>query len=195
MVIVGLVILGQSAMLWLDNVAQRSGLYRRQEGGSYCAEEGLNLGRAWILAQMGTATQMDPLILNPLLADPANPADLASANKDLCQITGPPGTFLLPTGRAISGLSTLCRVDPQTGAPMYRINLIDDIDEAPPVPNPFQDKNNVFILRAECIRPSLEYSKQLAGTPTEMTNVALIEINQAGGTGCYGPGGLGGCGL
>ncbi len=195
MVILGLVILGQSAMLWLDRVAQSSGLYRRQEAGGYCAEEGLNLGRAWILQQMGAATQLDPLILNPLLADPANPSDLALATKDLCQIVGAPGTITLTSGRKISGLANLCRIDPTTGNPMYRINLIDDIDEPPPNANPFVDQDNVFLIRAECVRPSLEYKVQRAGASQQTTDVALVEVNQAGGAGCYsGPGGPGGCG-
>jgi hypothetical protein len=191
MVILGLIILGQSAMLWLDRVAQSSGLYRRQEGGAYCAEEGLNLGRAWILQQMGTAPQINPLILNPLLADPANPADLALATKDLCQIAGLP----LPGVGVITGLAALCRLDPQTGAPMYRINLIDDIDEPPPTPNPFLDTDNVFLVRAECIRPALEFKVQQNGATVQTTDVAMVEINQAGGPGCFGPGNAAGCGM
>jgi hypothetical protein len=193
MIILGLIMLGQSAMLWLDRVAQSSGLYRRQEGSSYCAEEGLNLGRAWILQQMGTAPQIDPLILNPLLADPADPASLSLPSKDLCQI-GP--NVLLSSGKKITGLLALCRIDPVTGTSMYRINLIDDIDENPPTPNPFQDKNNVFLVRSECKRPSMEHTAAHNGVPTQITQVAIVEVNQAGLAGCYGnninPAGCGG---
>jgi hypothetical protein len=183
MIVMGLIVLGQSAMLWLDRVAQSSGLYRRQEGSSYCAEEGLNLGRAWILQQMGNAPQLDPLILNPLLADPADPADMSLKTKDLCQIGN--GFAVAPT-RIITGLAALCRLDPISGTPMYRINLIDDIDEAPPAPNPFKDTNNVFMVRAECLRPNLQFSVPKNGVPTQTTQVAIVEVNQAGGAGCYG---------
>jgi hypothetical protein len=190
MIVLGLIILGQSAMLWLDRVAQSSGLYRRQEGGTYCAEEGGALGRAWILAQMGAAPMINPIILNTLLADPANPADLALATKDLCQI----GPLVLPNGQPITGLAGLCRLDPLTGLPMYRINLVDDIDEPPPTPNPFQDQNNVFMIRSECARPTLEYPVRLNGNQQQDTDVALVEVNQSGLAGCYGGGTPAGCG-
>ena len=190
MIILGLIVLGQSAMLWMDHVAQSSGLYRRQEGAAYCAEEGVALGRAWVLTQMGTAPQINPLILNPLLADPANPADLSLATKDLCQI----GPLALPGGLNITGLAGLCRLDPQTGAPMYRINLVDDIDEPPPTANPFQDQNNVFMIRAECQRPSMEFQIAANGTSRQTTDVAIVEVNQSGLSGCYGSGNPAGCG-
>jgi hypothetical protein len=191
MIVLGLIILGQSAMLWLDRVAQSSGLYRRQEGGGYCADEGVALGRAWVLSEMGTGAALPPGILNPLLADPANPADLTLATKDLCQI----GPMVLPSGFAIVGLAGLCRVDPQTGLPMYSINLIDDIDEPPPNMNPYLDTNSVFMIRSECRRPTLTYPVMNAGKPRQTTNVALVEVNQAGATSCYGPGNAAGCGL
>src|SRR5450432_778422 len=190
MIILGLIVLGQSAMLWLDHVAQSSGTYRRQEGSAYCAEEGIALGRAWILAQMGTASQINPLILNPLLADPANAADLTLATKDLCQIGG----LALPSGLIITGLAAICRIDPQTGGPMYHINLVDDMDEPPPNANPFQDQNNVFMIRAECARPSMDVQVTVNGTARQDTDVAVVEVNQSGSTPCYGPGTAAGCG-
>jgi hypothetical protein len=192
MIILGLIVLGQSAMLWMDRVAQSSGLYRRQEGGAYCADEGVALGRAWVLAEMGAAAQIDPQILNHFLADPADPADLSSAVKDLCQ--APPVT--LPSGLLVTSLAGLCRTDP-AGNPMYSINLIDDIDEAPPNMNPFKDGNNVFMIRSECKVPALSYKANsgLSNNKLEqIADVAVVEVNQAGSTPCYGVGGLAGCG-
>ncbi len=97
MLILGLLILGQAAMLSLDQIALRSGTYRRQETGSYCAEEGLNLARAWLLKALNGATQINPLVLQELLADPADPTNDATGmqnpGKDLCQVAlvaGPP---------------------------------------------------------------------------------------------------------
>jgi hypothetical protein len=190
MIVLGLIILGQSAMLWLDRVAQTSGLYRRQEGGGYVAAEGQALGRAWVLSAMGPATVLDPQILNHFLADPADPADLASPAKDLCQV----GPIILPSGLPVVGLAGLCRLDPQTGQPMYSINLIDDIDEAPPNMNPFVDTNSVFMIRAESRRPGMNFSVSAGGTKQVTTEVSAVEVNQAGSTPCYGGGNPAGCG-
>jgi hypothetical protein len=191
MIVLGLIILGQSSMLWLDRVAQQSGLYRRQEGSAYCADEGVALGRAWVLSEMGAASQLNPLILNPLLADPANPQDLTLPTKDLCQIGA---NFALSTGIVINGLANMCRIDPQTGLPIYSITLVDDIDEPPPNANPFVDKNNVFMIRSECRRANLEYQVSKNGQPQQDTDVAIVEVNQSGSTPCYGPGSGAGCG-
>ena len=122
--------------------------------------------------------------------DPTNLADLALPTKDLCQI-GPLG---LPSGLAITGLAGVCRPDPQTGTPMYRINLVDDMDEPPPNANPFQDQNNVFMIRAECVRPSMEVQVTANGTRRQDTDVVLVEVNQSGLASCYGPGNPAGCG-
>ena len=186
MIILGLLILGQAAMLLLDQVALRSGTYRRQEAGGYCAEEGLNLGRAWLLGAMAGNPQLPPTTLNWLLADPTDPTatginGLANANKDLCLI----GTGMIPlaSGTTIPGLSGWCRTD-SAGNPLYRINLVDDLDEPPPNANPIKDENNVFILRAECLDTNTILRSQATGQSNQ--DVAMVEINQAGSSSCYG---------
>ncbi len=141
MVVAALLVLGQLVMLLMDNVAQRSGSFRRQQRGDYCAEEGISLARAWV-AQNQAAGVLSPAILSGpvpapdgttsapgtafpnagLLADPTNPVDLAA--RDLCNIA----TVGTP---AVPGLLGLCRYQPGTTANLYRINLVDDIDEPP----------------------------------------------------------------
>jgi hypothetical protein len=193
MLILGLLILGQAAMLSLDQIALRSGTYRRQETGSYCAEEGLNLGRAWLLRALNGATQISPVLLTELLADPSDPTNDAtgmhSPLKDLCQIVAVPGP------PAVAGLSGLCRPDPNSpGSNMYQINLIDDIDEQPPGTDPFHDTNNVFFLRAECLAQS---SVQRPSNGLQQNDVAMVEVNQSGASNCYGMTGssnMAGCG-
>jgi hypothetical protein len=218
MLIFGLLILGESAMLVMDNVAKKSGGFRRGQRAAYCADEGLNLGRAWVLQQLkGVGALPDevlsgnpagsppsPLANSGLLTDSVDVADLSNPNKDLCQIpSGVPLTVagvVLPNG----GLGGLCRTD-SAGNPLYRINLVDDIDD--PVAGgiqPFQDRNEVFLIRSECLATDsmLSWDPLLPGppkTPTTgpgtITEVATIEVNQAGATYCYGPGGSGaGCG-
>ena len=182
MLILGLLILGQATMLSLDNIALRSGTYRRQETGSYCAEEGLNLARAWLLKALNGATQINPVILQQLLADPSDPTSdatgMQNVNKDLCQIVsiaGPP---------AVAGLINLCRVDATspTGF-MYQINLIDDIDEQPPNIDPFHDTNNVFFMRAECLSGT---SVLRPSNGLQQADVAMVEVNQSAAASCYG---------
>jgi hypothetical protein len=102
--------------------------------------------------------------------------------------------MVLPTGVSIVGLAGLCRLDPQTGLPMYQINLIDDIDEPPPNMNPFVDTNNVFMIRSENRRPALEYPVMYNGKQQQETDVVLVEVNQSGSTPCYGGGNAAGCG-
>jgi hypothetical protein len=182
MLILGLLILGQAAMLSLDQIALRSGTYRRQEQGNYCAEEGLNLARAWLLKALNGATQINPLILQQLLADPSDPTNdatgMQSNTKDLCQVVavaGPP---------AVAGLFGLCRADPTSpDGWMYQINLIDDIDEQPPNIDPFHDTNNVFFLRAECLSGS---ALLRPSNGVQQTDVAMIEVNQSAASSCYG---------
>jgi ribosome-associated protein len=181
MLILGLLILGQAAMLSLDQIAQRSGTYRRQQQGNYCAEEGLNLARAWLLKALNGATVLNPILEQQLLADPSDPTNDAtgmhSATKDLCQIVTVPGP------PAIAGLSGLCRTDPSSGLPMYQINLIDDIDEQPPNIDPFHDTNNVFFLRAECLANS---SVLRPNSGLQQSDVAMVEVNQSAASSCYG---------
>jgi len=193
MLILGLLILGQAAMLSLDNIALRSGTYRRQETGNYCAEEGLNLARAWLLKALNGATQINPVLLGQLLADPSDPTNdatgMQSPTKDLCQIN------LVPGPPAVTGLVNLCRADPTSPTGwMYQINLIDDIDEQPPGIDPFSDTNNVFFLRAECLAGAAQLRPQ-SGLQT--TDVAMVEVNQSGASNCYGMSGsanAAGCG-
>jgi hypothetical protein len=182
MLILGLLILGQATMLSLDQIALRSGTYRRQETGSYCAEEGLNLARAWLLRALNGNTQINPVLLQQLLADPSDPTNdatgMQSNAKDLCQIVNVLGPPITP------GLSGLCRPDPTSpDGWMYQINLIDDIDEQPPNIDPFRDTNNVFFLRAECL------SQNAILRPTnglQQGDVAMVEVNQSGASSCYG---------
>ena len=48
-------------------------------------------------------------------------------------------------------LGGICRTD-AAGNPLYRINLVDDIDEPPTAAiNPWQDLDEVFLIRAECL--------------------------------------------
>ncbi len=182
MLILGLLILGQAAMLSLDQIAQRSGTYRRQEQGNYCAEEGLNLARAWLLRALNGATQINPLLEQELLADPSDPTNdatgMQSNTKDLCQIVAVPGP------PAVAGLFGLCRPDPTSpDGWMYQINLIDDIDETPPNIDPFHDTNNVFFLRAECLSGA---SQVRPSNGLQQSDVAMIEVNQSAASSCYG---------
>ena len=182
MLILGLLILGQAAMLSLDQIALRSGTYRRQETGSYCAEEGLNLARAWLLKALNGATQINPLILQQLLADPSDPTNDATGMqnpaKDLCQVVTVPGP------PAVAGLAGLCRPDPNSPDGLkYQINLIDDIDEQPPNVDPFHDTNNVFFLRAECLSGAAVLRP---ASGLQQTDVAMVEVNQSGASNCYG---------
>jgi hypothetical protein len=182
MLILGLLILGQAAMLSLDQIALRSGTYRRQEAGNYCAEEGLNLARAWLLKALNGATQINPVLLTELLADPSDPTNdatgMQSNTKDLCQIVNVPGPPI------IAGLHDLCRADPSSPTGwMYQINLIDDIDEQPPKTDPFHDTNNVFFLRAECLSGAAVLRP---ASGLQQTDVAMVEVNQSGASNCYG---------
>jgi hypothetical protein len=206
----GLLVLGQSAMLVMDQVAKKSGGYRRGTRALYCAEEGLNLGRAWVLQQLaGFSALPDGLLsgvpagvgVGPgagLLADPVDVNDLSSPNKDLCQIpSGGPiviGGVTVKTG----GLAGICRTD-AAGRPLYRINLVDDLDEPPATGiNPFQDLDEVFLIRAECLATDsvLAWDPNNPATgPKTLVDVATLEVNMAGATQCYGPAGSGaGCG-
>jgi hypothetical protein len=216
MLIAGLLILAQSAMLVMGNVAKKSGEFRRLHRGGYCADEGLNLGRAWVLEQLrGFAALPDGLLsgngtgtgaLAGILSDPMDVVDMSSPAKDLCQIpAGVPkliGGVNVPTG----GLGGICRTD-AAGNPLYRINIIDDIDEPNTGPvNPFQDRDEVFLIRSECLSPEATvrvdpkppahvppYTPE--NSPNARVDVALVEVNQAGATYCYGPIGSGaGCG-
>ncbi len=186
-----LLVLGQTAMLLLDNVAQRSGTYRRTEVGNYCAEEGLNLARAWLLRTMGASTQIPVQVLNAtgqtssvslpsaqngFLADPMEYGSLAA--RDLCVFPG--GNVGTPP---VSVPAVVCRTDPSTGLPLYRLNLIDDIDEPTGSKiDPFTDHNNVFLLRSECLASTSVNKKN----NLTYQNVAMIEVNQAGASSCYG---------
>jgi hypothetical protein len=197
MMTLGLLILGQSAMLLLDQVAQRSGSYRRGEIGGYCAEEGLNLGRAWVLQNMNGANQLNPAVMDAtdgvtppapgppsvgLFADPFDPTSLKV--RDLCAFNTTASVWP-GVGAKVTGLAGVCRTD-ALGNNMYRINLIDDMDEpVNTVYNPFNDKNNVFILRAECTNSA---SWNNNGQGLELQDVAMIEVNQSGATSCPGGG-------
>jgi hypothetical protein len=215
MLVAGLLVLGQSAMLVMGNVAKKSGSFRRSVRAQYCADEGLNLGRAWVLQQLkGFSALPDGLLSgNPpgtgtgagagLMADPLDINDMSSPTKDLCRI--PAGVATTIGGVAIpsGGLGGLCRTD-AAGNPMYRINLIDDVDD--PVVggvNPFLDRDEVFLIRAECLVPEatvvLDPTAKPPDTPENspkaQVDVAMVEVNQAGATYCYGPSGSGaGCG-
>jgi len=217
MLVAGLLVLGESAMLVMGNVAKKSGEFRRAHRGQYCADEGLNLGRAWVLQQLkGFAALPDGVLSGSppgtgvggppnagLLADPLDVNDMNSVNKDLCRIpAGAPTTFggvVIPTG----GLGGICRLD-SAGNPMYRINLIDDVDDPISGPvNPFLDRDEVFLIRSECLvpeatvvldpKPTFPFTAE--NSPRARVDVALVEVNQAGATYCYGPVGSGaGCG-
>ena len=93
-------------------------------------------------------------LLNILGAYPLAPASGRSKwptelqNKDLC-VAAP---------AAIGGTATLqglCRTD-SAGVPLYRINIIDDIDEnpnpggGPIIIDPYTDADSTIIIRAEC---------------------------------------------
>ena len=160
MVILALMLLGQMVMLLMNNVTKASGNYRRGQRGDYCAEEGLSLGRAWV-AQNAPSGSLSATILSGttpatagsttpgqgLLADPTDPTDLT--NKDLCQIGV--GATLPGVPTPVTGLQGLCRVD-STGHSLYRVNLVDDIDESTGgKTNPWVDSNGTIIVRAECL--------------------------------------------
>jgi hypothetical protein len=196
MLTLGLLILGQSAMLLLDQVALRSGTYRRGEIGAYCAEEGLNLGRAWVLQNMNGSSQLNPKLLdapdgvtppspNPAIgffADPFNPMSLQI--KDLCAFNTTTTTWQ-GVGSKVTGLNGVCRTD-ALGNNMYRINILDDMDEATTTQyNPFNDTNNVFIIRSECAN-SASWNKN--GQGLDFQDIAMIEVNQSGANSCYGGG-------
>src|SRR5579863_2245255 len=98
----GMLVVGQMAMLLLDSVTQRSGVFRRLEQGQYCTEEGLNLGRAWVMQNASVTGSINSTILTGvpkgkgLFVDPSNPVDFSTASaqeKDLCLL---PST-LVPT--------------------------------------------------------------------------------------------------
>jgi hypothetical protein len=215
MIIVGLLLVGQMAMLVLDNVTARSGTFRRTEEGQYCAEEGLNLGRAWVAQQAAASGSVNPTILTGvpsgtgLFADPGLPTDFKStANKDLCTISSTAG--ILINGNLVKGLGGICRTIPASspnanwclaGAPncaMYRINLVDDIDEPPPTINPYVDENQAFFIRSECMAYNTNSNPQglsgALGVVTAATNldaipidqVAFVEVNEAGNSKGYG---------
>ena len=205
LILAGLLVLGQMAMLLMDRVTQRSGAFHRYLSGVPCAEEGLNLGRAWILQAMAGGSSLNPMILqgpNPgggttpgtgLLADPSDPLDLV--NKDLCRMPYP-GPVMIGSQKVV-GLSGLCRTDPggsctSPPCPAYRLDLIDDPDEITGQLNPWVDQNQVFILRAECLESGATSKGPLdsKGNPTTVVDVAYVEVNQAGGSNCgvYGPG-------
>jgi len=224
MLIAGLLVVGQMAMLLLDSVTQRSGTFRRQEQGQYCAEEGLNLGRAWVMQNAALTGSIDSTILSGppaslgsgLFADPANPADFkASKNKDLCILSSTVATGI--GGLSVFGLGGLCRLIPASSAnsnwcgtgagtcSMYRINLIDDMDESPTLPNkidPYTDHNAAFFIRSECMAEnvnSITANQQAVVSlilPTTDLNrqpldeVAFVEVREATGL-TQNPGGKG----
>ncbi len=213
MLIAGLLIVGQMAMLVLDQVTQRSGTFRRLEQGQYCVEEGLNLGRAWVTQNASLSGSINPIILTGaplkgtgLFADPANPNDFKWAlNKDLCELSSTAATTYVG-GPPFFGLQGICRTIPASdpnanwcGAaplcPMYRINLVDDIDEPPPAVDPYTDENQAFFIRAECMAKDVGTTAVTGANPA-LDQVAFVEVNEAGGGNCYGPGGANhaGCG-
>ncbi len=198
MVIFGLVLVGQMAMLVMDNVTQRGGTFRRVERSQYCAEEALNLGRAWVQEYTGMKGSLPTALLsgtgtgNGLLTDPTNPNDFGmSANgiqKDLCLLPSTSPTSI--GGLNVYGLQGICRTD-SAGKPLYRINLVDDIDEPPSRPvDPFTDVNQTFLIRAECMDGNYQTSA-LAGCAVTtstggqcvMDQVESVEVAEAGG-GC-----------
>lgn len=229
MLIAGLLVVGQMAMLLLDSVTQRSGTFRRTEQGQYCAEEGLNLGRAWVMQNAALTGSIDSTILSGptgalgsgLLTDPSYPEDFTSAGskravpgKDLCVI----GATAIG-GVAVTGLAGLCRLIPATGpnanwcgagagnCAMYRLNLIDDMDETPTATNPidpYTDHNSAFFIRSECMAEdvnSITAGNQAVVAPgaiTGLTNwtkqpmdeVAFVEVREATGL-TQNPGGKG----
>ncbi len=210
-VILGLLVVGQMVMLLMDHVTRRSGQYRRGERGQYCAEEGLNLGRAWVLSEIALNNGGIPAALLSgmpkgmgLLADPANPDDFRA--KDLCSFPSMSETTL--GGVSFYGLGgglgqSVCRLDSSLTycgsppCPIYRINLVDDIDELPSgTLDPYTDENMSFFIRAECMLPDdSDVSGFDGGVPEVVDAVATMEIMEAGGGNCYGPGGSGaGCG-
>ncbi len=208
MLLTALLVLGQMVMLLMDNVTKRSGTFRRVERGSYCAEEGLSLAKAWI-AQNQAGGVLSPQILSGstpapsgvtsapgsphvpgtfpasagLLADPTDNVDLA--NRDLCQI-GTLGTS------GINGLQGFCRIQPGGGSCatphcyMYQINLVDDIDESPVAPslvNPWVDHNGTVILRSECLWDDATQTSR-SGLRTQDTDATVsgeyIQVPAAG---------------
>ncbi|MHB1845266.1 MAG: hypothetical protein ACYCWW_10580 [Deltaproteobacteria bacterium] len=160
MIILALMILGQMVMLLMNNVAKASGSFRRAQRGDYCAEEGLALGRAWV-AQNAPSGSLSASMLSGtvpvaagstvpgqgLLADPTDPTDLA--NKDLCSIGVAVTIAGIPS--PVTGLGGLCRVD-ANNKPLYRVNLVDDIDESTGgKTNPWVDANGTILIRSECL--------------------------------------------
>jgi len=198
MVVLGLVLLGSMIILTIDNVVHRAGTFRRLQSGHPCAEEGLNLGRAWLLQTIQSSPNIDPRILvgtapghnatpgNGLLADPTDQIDLSNPAKDLCQIAGP---VTIGGVANVPGLKGLCRIDPNAtcAAPpcaAYRINLVDDVDEILPTPlNPWVDTNHTFLIRSECL--DTNSMQATTGVPEPQVEVASVEVNQSGG-GCPG---------
>ncbi|MHB8417123.1 MAG: pilus assembly PilX family protein [Myxococcales bacterium] len=199
MIILGLMVVGALTMVVMDNVTRRSGSFRRTERSQYCAEEGLNLGRAWV-AQYAASGSLPTAILSGtgkgdgLLTDPTNPLDFGQkANgiqKDLCEFAQ-----ANIGGTTVYGLQGICRTDPALtycGAPpcsLYRINLIDDIDEPPSQPiDPFTDENQTFLIRAECMDNNYRVSAVAGCAVTSggqciEDEVASAEVAEAGG-GC-----------
>ncbi len=210
MIIAGLLVVGQMTMLLIDNVAQRSGSFRRTERSQYCAEEGLNLGRAWVLAESskhGGAIPAALLTGNPpgtgLLTDPALPTEFKT--KDLCSFPSQVPTTL--GGQTFYGLGgtagqSVCRLDSSLTycgsppCPLYRINLVDDMDEPPNgTLDPYTDHNQTIFIRSECMSNDTQTGVALNGTSQIQDTVASMEVNEAGAGNCYGPGGSGaGCG-
>ncbi len=218
MLLAGLLIVGQMAMLLMDNVTQRSGAFRRSEQSSYCAEEGLNLGRAWAMQNAAKSGSINSLLLSGapghlgqgLLTDPANPTDFSAANvtvKDLCLIPALPAAATTYGGVAFYGLGGICRLIP-AGSPnanwcglgagkcsMYRVNLVDDMDEIPPnLIDPYTDENQAFFIRSECMSENVNPQMgSFGGTSYEsnsaaqtLDQVAFVMVNEAGGSACPG---------
>jgi hypothetical protein len=231
MLIAGLLVVGQMAMLLLDSVTQRSGTFRRLEQGEYCAEEGLNLGRAWVMQNAALSGSVNSMILTGppagvgtgLFADPSNPNDFtrlsskrAVPGKDLCALSSTVATAI--GTQSVFGLAGICRLmsinDPNNAwcvagggtapCPMYRINLIDDMDEMPPTQiDPYTDHNQAFFVRSECMAQnvnSITTGQKAVVTPIAVTtnletqpwdDVAFIEVLEQSGL-TKNPGGVGG---
>ena len=185
MLLFGLLVVGQMAMLLLDNVTQRSGVFHRLEQGQYCAEEGLNLGRAWVMQQAAQTGSVNTLVLSGgpppggtgLFVDPANPVDFqAASKKDLCLLSSTTSTPI--GGVATFGLGGICRLMP-AGDPnekwcgagpcaLYRMDLATTLDEAPPGPiYPYVDENQAFFIRSECMAQNISSTAVTAATPAQ----------------------------
>jgi len=227
MLIAGLLVVGQMAMLLLDSVTQRSGTFRRLEQGEYCAEEGLNLGRAWVMQNAALSGSVNSTILTGppgavgtgLFADPSNTADFSRSkvpHKDLCALSSTVATAI--GTQSVFGLAGICRLmsinDPNNAwcvagggtapCPMYRINLIDDMDEMPPTQiDPYTDHNQAFFIRSECMAQNVNSTttNQQAVVTTivaatdlnrqPLDDVAFIEVLEQSGL-TKNPGGVGG---